>query len=1090
MNSAKYSATEIFQALIDYETKKFGKTKIFLPTPEQILIIESDPANPSVVIAGAGSGKTETMGARVLWLVANGFVRPDEILGLTFTRKAAGELALRIRRRLRLLQKVNLLPAATSDNPMDLAVTVSTYHSYAGKILSEHGIRMGIDSGTDPMGQAATWQIINDIVSNFETTDYELTHGVNDIIKKVASLAGQIGEHASSTQAVREHALMQLEKLLTTTGRNDDVRLAITSLEEQISILPMVDQLDQYRRSNGTLSFDDQMSLAAELAVTFDEIGINERNKYRIVLLDEYQDTSFGQVRFLSHLFSGGHPVTAVGDPNQAIYGWRSASPETIGNFPRHFPSASGAPVVTYKLLTTFRNDEQVLKLANKMISEIAIAQGKPAAVDLLHLRNGGGPGLIKTALVPTAFEEAELIAEEISAIWNDPGRMLQAEADRSTCAVLVRSRSQIEDIEEALRAAGLPVEVLGLGGLIHLPEVADIIALLRILTFADAGSSMMRLLTGPRLALGPKDLVALGSFARSLVSDQNNSRGKSLEAVLVGDIDAGAMEAEDFPVGSIIEALETIEAAPVQKFSEVGFARLVKFSQELKKLRRNVNGSITDAIVEAEQFLHLDVEVLVRDGWEAGRANIDQFLDEAAKFSKSGGSLATFLRWLEIVDSEESGLKIESVQVSHSAVQILTIHQAKGAEWDCVVVPGLAKTKFPVSGKGLNIWTRNAGALPISLRGDSDQFIDFTYPNMDPPPKAATVKKALAVLEDNAKKMRLEEELRLAYVAFTRAKSFLLCTTSWFRTGGAAVDPSQLFFWAEEVAQELNPQAPIINCEKPDGNNPLKENPKSGIWPQRTQWQDFVTTDAATVRAACEIDIDQILAHPAELSQTRLSLLQDAQALLAEIQLRKLPAQVFLPSRLSVSTLIALAKNPDELAINIRRPMPNHIDKYARRGTAFHLWIEERFTSPVLFDDEVFFPDQPAPLDDIPLAELQEKWLASEWGNKVPFAVEVPFEMVLAGVLLRGRIDAVYKDGDRFQVVDWKTGREKSGDDLENAAIQLAMYRLAYAKLNNLDVKDIGAAFYYVGSDSTVAVADMLSERELIEIITTVGSE
>ncbi|MEI6407153.1 MAG: ATP-dependent helicase, partial [Actinomycetes bacterium] len=360
MTPAKYSATEIFQALIDYEQKKFGQTKIFLPTPEQILIIESDPTSPSVVIAGAGSGKTETMGARVLWLVANGFVRPDEILGLTFTRKAAGELALRIRRRLRLLQKVKLLPVANNDNPIDLAVTVSTYHSYAGKIVSEHGIRMGIDSGTEPMGQAATWQIINDIVSNFETTDYELTHGVNDIIKKVASLAGQIGEHASSTQAVRDHALMQLEKLLTTNGRNDDVRLAITSLEEQISILPMVDQLDQYRRSNGTLSFDDQMSLAAELAVTFDEIGTNERSKYRIVLLDEYQDTSFGQVRFLSHLFKGGHPVTAVGDPNQAIYGWRSASPETIGNFPRHFPSASGTPVVTYKLLTTFRNDEQV----------------------------------------------------------------------------------------------------------------------------------------------------------------------------------------------------------------------------------------------------------------------------------------------------------------------------------------------------------------------------------------------------------------------------------------------------------------------------------------------------------------------------------------------------------------------------------------------------------------------------------------------------------------------------------------------------------------------------------------------------------
>lgn len=169
---------------------------------------------------------------------------------------------------------------------------------------------------------------------------------------------------------------------------------------------------------------------------------------------------------------------------------------------------------------------------------------------------------------------------------------------------------------------------------------------------------------------------------------------------------------------------------------------------------------------------------------------------------------------------------------------------------------------------------------------------------------------------------------------------------------------------------------------------------------------------------------------------------------------------------------------------------MPNHIDKYARRGTQFHLWLEERFKDPQIFGDEIFDSSEAsdASTEDLPLKELQEKWLASSWSDKVPIkdGVEVPFETTVAGVLLRGRIDAVYKDGDQYTVVDWKTGRAKSGDDLEVAAIQLAMYRLAYSKLYKVPIEKISAAFHYVGSNETVRPADLLSQAELEEIITS----
>jgi DNA helicase-2/ATP-dependent DNA helicase PcrA len=160
---------------------------------------------------------------------------------------------------------------------------------------------------------------------------------------------------------------------------------------------------------------------------------------------------------------------------------------------------------------------------------------------------------------------------------------------------------------------------------------------------------------------------------------------------------------------------------------------------------------------------------------------------------------------------------------------------------------------------------------------------------------------------------------------------------------------------------------------------------------------------------------------------------------------------------------------------------MPRHTDKYAKRGTEFHLWIERHFGELTLFDEDLF---DPLSYDDVPLKELQDKWLASSWAGRKPHAVEEGFETVINGIVLRGRIDAVYRDGDTYEVVDWKTGRVKEGEDLETASIQLAMYRLAYSKQHNIPIEKIRAAFHYVADNKTIYRENLSSEDEIAALI------
>ncbi|WP_420750055.1 RecB family exonuclease, partial [Rhodococcus sp. O3] len=228
-----------------------------------------------------------------------------------------------------------------------------------------------------------------------------------------------------------------------------------------------------------------------------------------------------------------------------------------------------------------------------------------------------------------------------------------------------------------------------------------------------------------------------------------------------------------------------------------------------------------------------------------------------------------------------------------------------------------------------------------------------------------------------------------------------------------------------------------------------------------------------------------------------------DVDALLAERERRaESAAEVVLPAQMSVSQLVDLATDPDALAARLRRPLPFRPNPLARRGTAFHAWLERRYGATRLLDlDELPGADDEDG-DETDFDRLQEAFLRSPWAQRSPVEVEVPFETSIGGTVIRGRIDAVFEDPDGgWTVIDWKTGAEPTDEKLKSVAMQLAAYRLAWAQLMaartarhtgrtaELPLDRVRAAFHYVRTGRTVAPADLPGAGELEQLIRSAGA-
>ena len=275
---------------------------------------------------------------------------------------------------------------------------------------------------------------------------------------------------------------------------------------------------------------------------------------------------------------------------------------------------------------------------------------------------------------------------------------------------MLCRKRSQFVPLRRAIEDRGVPVEVVGLGGLLAVPEVADVVATLRVLHDAGASDALARLLTGPRWRIGPRDLVALGRRARALARGEGDGRPQARanpgEQAGAGTTDSydqhDAQDEHDAlaeaitdltaETGSLVEALD--DMGDPGAYSPTGYARMHALAGELRRLRGHVGRPLADLAAEAERMLGLDIEVAARPGADpvAARADLDAFIDVADAFTGEGAepTLGAFLAYLTAAQQEEFGLETGRVGESDS-VKLLTVHAAKGLQWAAVFVPGLA---------------------------------------------------------------------------------------------------------------------------------------------------------------------------------------------------------------------------------------------------------------------------------------------------------------------------------------------------------------------------------------------------------------
>ena len=896
---------------------------------------------------------------------------------------------------------------------------------------------------------------------------------------------------------------------------NAAVRKIIATQRAREQLLPLVSRYAAAKAAREVLDHGDQVALAARIASRHPEVGAAERARYQVVLLDEYQDTSHAQLVLLRSLFGGGHPVTAVGDPCQSIYGWRGASAGNLRRFTADFPvvarvrpfgaSASSGPAPVLQLSTSFRNSARVLDAAAAIQTELRYEA--PDVPRLISAPDRAERGAVTCALLDTILDEAEWVAAQAAALlaggrgiapdgqpWPEG---LAARVRPSDIAVLCRKRSQFVPLRHALEARGIPVEVVGLGGLLAVPEVQDVVCTLRVLHDAGASDALARLLTGPRLRIGPRDLVALGRRARALASGEGDGRAVTRAAAVEQDAqDALAEAVTDLTAetGSLVEALDDLGEPAA--YSRAGYTRMHALAGELRRLRAHIGRPLADLTAEAERVLGLDIEVAARPGVDpvAARADLDAFTDVADAFTGEGAepTLGAFLAYLTAAQQEEFGLETGRVGESDS-VKLLTVHAAKGLQWPAVFVPGLAMGErsqvFPARPRVSTRWTDNPRLIPFGLRGDAG----------DLPELLGLDAASLEAFGEACAARDLSEERRLMYVAATRAAFWLGCSGYWWGEGGSSrLGPSPFL---EEVRKSGVAQVSAwADAPEPDAENPLLAGVDAADWPVTPAGQRYeaVREAAALVEAALAQPRRHASAGgpgvPGDLELTEAWDL-DAGLLLAERAQRRGDGatQVPLPARLSVSSLVTLARDPAELARQVRRPMPRPPARQARRGTAFHQWLEQRYGQQLLIDDNALFGPEDDDTAEGDLAALRSRFEQGEWAERWPQAVEVPFETLVGGRLVRGRIDAVFADapGGGYDVVDWKTGRPPGSEAERHAvSVQLAAYRLAWAALAGVTVADVRAAFYYVAHDQTVRPADLLDEAGLAALIEQVPIE
>ncbi|MEN8151588.1 MAG: ATP-dependent DNA helicase [Planctomycetota bacterium] len=761
---------------------------------------------------------------------------------------------------------------------------------------------------------------------------------------------------------------------------------------ERIELLSIVEAYAAAKEKIDAVDYTDLVARAHRLVTERPEIAERIRDRYRVILLDEYQDTDPAQRELLRTIFGDGFPVTAVGDSDQTIYEWRGASRLNFDGFPAHFANVDGTEALTLPLTLNRRSDRIILDLANQVRSRLH----GDAGFDALAPAPGAGPGTVETAWLGTRSDEAVWIADRIGAI-HDEGTPWNA------IAVLVRKNRDIGPVRDALARAGIPTEVASVGGLLDVPEVTDLYAWLQILHDPADTVALARLILGASYRLGLGDVAHLREWARA------DARSEGREP-------------------SLINAIEHVEG--IDGLSAQAAERLTRFRGLFRDLVVDAQVSSPGGLcrtILASTNAWTEIDAMEESAALSARLNLYRFLDLAESWTPlSGGrTLSGFLRHLDILSDESAPEELDTATLSReAAVPLLTIHRAKGLEWDTVVIPSVVDGGFPSQSRGYANPVDKPEYLPYALRLDAD-----TLPHLD----AAPNKKARdAILRGYHE----QEEWRAAYVAVTRARHRLVVTGS-YRTPERKNPrkPSPLFTMAEGLADDRTIH------EDP---GPIEDVP----WQAAPPAPDPLFGDEGWVTAlqSATEDANWLDAYPGYREQATADAGQMRLAIEALPQ-PTTPAPA-LKKTTSVTGLVTLARCPLRFQWAFVDRLPTRPSPALRKGVDFHRKVELHNLGKVPLDD----------LDDT-VYDVAEEWegdgtapkaapydvfLESRFFDERARHAEVPIDLTIGDVRVRGRVDAVYEpEPGTWEIVDYKSGRPSDDPALD---VQLQTYAIAAA--------------------------------------------
>jgi ATP-dependent DNA helicase UvrD/PcrA len=955
------------------------------PSQEQRRILDQG-LRSTRIRAGAGTGKTTTVAMVIANLVANHGIDPERVLGITFTNKAAAELAARV--------KTFLGPSIDEGRQAE----VHTYHGFAAQVLGEFGVLAGIKGALRVITPTFSRQILTE---TFEHTSYEHLDITSPRgVDKVRMLGDRLGDHLLTPSAV------------TAPLSPDDEVWA-----RRIEMLETLTRYERDKRRLGVVDYSDLVTLSHRILRGHPDLAAEIRSRYQAVVLDEYQDTNPAQRALLTTIFSNGFPVIAVGDEDQTIYEWRGASAENFEQFPDHFRTATGDRPKSLSLTLNRRSANPILHIANQIRHH-----ANPDASDLTS-QHEDKPGVVVTHWATDAIAEADWISRRLASLhdqgvpWNE-------------MAILFRKNKDFPVVVDSMSRHDIPVEVANLGGLLSVPEVGELRAWLTVLERPEDSAALTQILFGSRYRLGLADIAPMTAW-------------------VAGHGDDREVDADNVPPVSLLEAVERLdEASGIRPEARACLLHFLEVYRDLLGVSQGMSLVETARLVLDRIRAWQDVESLPPSQRMTGRLNLYRILDLAEDWSPLMGrpSLGAFLDYLDAMEDEPAE-ELDSAHLSgEDAVTLVTVHRAKGLEWDVVVVPAVTKKNFPGQSQQYPDPVRFAEYLPPAFR------IDEVLADM--PADDAGRKEYFKERNDL-------QEWRVAYVAATRARSTLIFTGAyWYGLPEPSMtpkEPSELFDLVE------NDSATRVEGHAEETPRPaLLTTTNEGMAPDPLFEQGW---DGALRRSQSEPGFPMRVAEGMGLGNDMKELSERALQTLFDLAAVEQPDPVSEGGRrVSVTGLVTYAQCPKRYFWTEVDPLPRRRNLAAIAGTELHRRIELHQRGQVPFEEM-----RPELYDAVGDGATGpgggfERFEESPYGQSEAALVESAFNLRLSNEYeVRGRIDAIYIDGEDWEIVDFKSGRPS--EDLSRV-VQLEAYAVAASQVDfgPRKPKDITVSFVYLG--------------------------